>query len=83
MEPPKTVTLTLGDSDRTIQLERVKRLADIVFAICRDCEREFSIYEPGYRLPIGQRIAIHSHQRSDGTWEKSGGVKRARLYGAA
>lgn len=80
-EAPDTVTITLFGSERSFTLTRVKRLTDTTFAVCRDCEREFSLYEPGYRIPIGQRIAIHSHKRADGTWEKSGGVKRAWLYG--
>ena len=80
-EAPEAVTITMFDSDRSFTLARVRRLADTQFAVCRDCKREFSIFERGYRIPIGQRIAIHSHQRADGTWEKSGGVKRAWLYG--
>ena len=62
------------------QLVRVRALRDAFYAECRDCDRTWDKY--GASLwPMGQRIAMHSHKQPDGTWKKSGGVKRAILYG--
>ena len=72
-----TVTFDPGG----VVLVPTPRLADTIYAICRDCGQEWSRYEDGGRYwPIGHSIAMHCHKREDGRWEKSGGVKRAWLY---
>lgn len=61
-----------------LPLVRVKRLRDAQVAECRDCGRVFADDSPYWRL--GTCVAMHNHKRDDGTWERSGGVRRCTLY---
>lgn len=73
----RTVLAQLAD----LPLRRVHRLSDAVGATCRDCDREFWDDSPYWDLSTV--LAMHSHKQPDGTWQKSGGRKRAILYGIA
>lgn len=79
MTPISRPAVTIEFGATTVVLRPVTRLADAIYAICRDCERRWYRYD-GTTRSLSQRIAMHNHSR-EGEWEKSGGVKRAWLYG--
>ena len=61
-------------------MQRVTRLRDALVAVCRDCGREFNEFDNPY-WGLATTIPMHMHKNDDGSWSKSGGVRRCILFG--